>query len=119
MYIRLGLVSTPGPIRDATCTTIANMPQVRLVVLASGALSATQRLQDLQLDLVLLDANLPEDEVSSLLTWLIDHLPGVRKVVARTTSAECDQALAFGADEAFRRDELARKLPLFIEEMSR
>ena len=118
MYVRLGLVSIPGLVRDATCATIASLPDVRIVVMASGALSATHHFQRLELDLVLLDANLPEDEVSALLTWLADHLPGARRVVARTTSAECDQALAFGADEAFRRDELAGKLALFIDEMS-
>ena len=116
---RLGLISTPGPIRDATCATIAGLSKVRLVILASGALSATQHLQHIPLDLVLLDGNLPEEEVAALLTWLADHQPAVRKVVARATTAECDQARAFGADEAFRRDELATKLELFIQAMSR
>jgi DNA-binding NarL/FixJ family response regulator len=118
MHVRLGLVSAPGSIRDATCATIAMMPDVRLVALMSGALSATRLLPHIQLDHILLDANLPEEEVSALLTWLAEHLPAVRKVVTRTTSAECDQARAFGADEAFRRDELAPKLALFIDEMS-
>ena len=117
MYARLCLVSIPGPIRDATCATIAMTPNVRLSALASGALSATQLLQHSQFDLVLLDVTLPEEEVAALLTWLADHLPAVRKVVARTTMTECDQALAFGADTAIRRDELAIKLELIIAEI--
>ena len=114
---RLGLVSTPGSIREATCATIAGIVPVRLVILASGALSATQNLQHIELDLILLDTNLPDEEVAALLTWLSDHMPTVYKVVARSTAAECDQARAFGADEAFRRDELATKLELFIDQM--
>lgn len=114
MHARLCLVSTPGLIRDATCATIAMTPNVRLAAVVSGALSATQLLPHIQLDLILLDANLPEEEVAALLTWLADHVPAVRKLVARTTTAECDQALAFGADAAMRRDELPTKLGLFI-----
>lgn len=117
-YVRLCLVSSPGLIRDATCATIANMPNVRLVAIVSGALSATQILQQLQFDLVLVDANLPEEEVSALLSWLGDHMPTVHKLVARTATAECDQAIAFGADAAMRRDELYTKLKLFITEVS-
>ena len=116
-YVRLCLISTPGLIRDATCATIAMTPNARLVVVVSGALSATQVLQHTQLDLILLDANLPEEEVAALLAWLADHLPSVRKLVARTTTAECDQARAFGADTAIRRDELTTKLALFIADM--
>lgn len=118
MHARLCLISTPGLICDATCATIARIPRARLVAVISGALSATQLLQHIQLDLVLLDVNLSGEEVSALLAWLADHLPNVRKVVARTTTAECDRAIAFGADEVMRRDELATKLELFIANMS-
>ena len=118
MSARLCLVSTPGPIRDTTCATLAGMPKVRLVILASGALSATQLLQRIQVDFVVLDANLPEEEVAALLTWLADYQPNVRKLVARTTLTECNQARAFGADEAFRRDEFSDKLTAFIAKMS-
>ena len=117
MDVRLCLVSTPGPICDATCATIAATPNMRLVAMASGALSATQRLQLVPIDLILLDANLPEDEVTALLIWLADHVPNVRSVVARATTADCNQALAFGADAAIRRDELAAKLRLAIAAM--
>ena len=117
MDARLCLVSTPGLIRDATCATIAMTPNVRLVAIASGALSATQLLDHIQLELILLDANLPEEEVSALLAWLTTSLPSVHKLVARTTTAECDQALAFGADEAFQRYELTTKLALFVAGM--
>jgi len=110
----LCLVSTPGLICDATCATIAMTPHVRLVAIASGALSATQLLYHVRPDLILLDANLPEGEVMAFLVWLSEHFPDVQSVVTRTTSAECNQAFAFGADEAMRRDELATKLGPFI-----
>lgn len=114
MDARFCLVSIPGPICDATCTTIATTPHVRLVAVAPGALSATQVIQRGGFDLILLDANLPAEEVSTFLAWLADHYPAVTKLVARTTTAECHQAIAFGADEAARRDELAAKLGCFV-----
>ena len=116
-HARLCLVSTPGPICDATCATIARIPRARLVAVVSGALSATQLLPHTHIDLLLLDVNLPGEEVTALLTWLADHVPGVHKFVARMSTAECEQALAFGADAAIRRDELAVKLGMFIADM--
>ena len=117
MDARLCLVSAPGLICDATCATIATIPRARLVAVVAGALSATQRLHQLKPDLILLDANLPTDEVSALLAWLAEHCPTLPKVVARTTTAECHQALAFGAQQAFRRDELATQLGSFIDKI--
>ena len=117
IHTRLCLVSVPGPICDATCATIATVPHARLVILAPGALSATRLLHQTRADLVLLDVNIPRDEVLALLTWLTEHIPDICTIVARSTSAECDQARAFGADEAMRRDELSTRLGLYIAEM--
>ena len=119
-WIRLGLVSQPGPICDATCATLARTPRLRLVAIAHGALSATQMLQRLELDLILLDANLPEDEVVALLHWLTDQEKTdqektVKILVATATSGLLHQALAFGADDAVRRDELPAKLANMVD----
>lgn len=108
--MRVGLVSAPGTIRNSTCATIVNTPNLHLVVVVSGALSATQVVQGAQLDLILFDANIPEDEMSALLNWLSDHLPSVRTLAARMTSERCRQAIALGADDAVRRDELPQRL---------
>ena len=117
MCTRLCLVSKPGPIRDATCATIATTPEIKLVILADDALSAIERLKRIKLDLVLIDSNLSKSEVAILLAWLTAHAPNVCKLVARMTSSECDHVVGLGADEAFRRDELADKLELLIHQM--
>jgi DNA-binding NarL/FixJ family response regulator len=114
VHIRLCLVSTPGPICDATCATIAATPNVRIVALADGALMATHEISRVKHDVIILDANLPDGEVAALMSWIGENLETVRTVVVRTTTAECRQALAFGADAAMRRDELAIQLGLFI-----
>lgn len=117
--VRLCLISTPGPICDATCATLAHTAHVKLVAIASGALSATQLLQHVEADLVLLDTNLPEEEVHAMLQWLAGHFPTVRTLVTTLTSGRMHQALAFGADIAVRRDELPEKLKLFINHLIR
>lgn len=109
-HIRVGLVSAPGSICNSTCTTIANTPNLQLVVVVSGALSATQIVPGARLDLILFDTNIPEDEMAALLGWLSDHQPSVRTLAARMTSDRCRQAVALGADDAVRRDELTQKL---------
>ena len=117
LRVRMCLVSAPGSICNATCATIAGISHARLVLIASGALSVTQSLPGMQLDLILLDANIPDDEVCVLLNWLADHAPAVRTLVARTTSDQCLQALQFGADDAVRRDELPARLTQYIVDM--
>lgn len=114
-WIRLGLVSQPGPICDATCATLARTSNLRLVAIAPGALSATQILQRVELDLILLDANLPEAEVVALLHWLTDQEKKIKVVVATVNSGLLDQALACGADDAMRRDELSAKLVMIVD----
>jgi DNA-binding NarL/FixJ family response regulator len=109
-WLRMYLVSAPGPICEATCATLAHAAHIRLVALASGALSATQLLQHVQPDLILLDANLPEEEMLALLRWLNDNYPNVHSLVATLTTQLVNQALAHGAENAFRRDELPSKL---------
>jgi DNA-binding NarL/FixJ family response regulator len=116
-WVRVCLVSTPGPICDATCATLIHAAHVKLIAIASGALSATQMLRHLQPDLVLLDANLPEEEVLAFLQWLNDNYPAVQRLVATVTSAQAYQALAFGAAAAVRREDLATCLGALVGDL--
>ncbi len=116
-WVRLCLISAPGPICDATCATLAHTARVKLVAIASGALSATKVVQQVQPDLVLLDANIPEEESFALVQWLTDNCPHVPSLVATLSSAQLHQALAFGASAAVRRDELPSKLVMLVDEL--
>ena len=74
---RICLVSLPGLVQEATRAALMLLEDVTLVGIISGALSATALLPQLQPDLLVVDANLPEEEVEALLRWTQEHTPGL------------------------------------------
>jgi len=116
-WLHVCLVSTPGPVCDATCATLAQLAHVKLVAIVPGALSATRALNHIHADLVLLDANIPEEEAFAMLQWLADTCPNVPSLVATLASAQLHQAIAFGATYAVRRDELPFRLALLVNDL--
>jgi DNA-binding NarL/FixJ family response regulator len=115
---RVLLVSLPGLVRDATYATLASLPQVSLVAAASGALSATRLLLQLQADLLLIDANLPDEEVLALLSWAKEYRPHMQCLVMTMTSQQRYQALAWGANAAIQRSDLSDRLPALLGQLS-
>ena len=114
---RICLVSLPGLVQEATITALMSLPDVTLVGTFSGALSATALLPDLQPDLLLVDANLPEEEVEALLRWTKKHTPGLACVVMTMTSQQRDLALSWGADAAIQRARLFGQLETTLSQL--
>jgi DNA-binding NarL/FixJ family response regulator len=108
---RVVLVSMPGLVQQATRSTLASCPEADLIAVASGALSATKVLSQVQPDLLLIDANLPAEETEALLGWVKEHCQSVQCAVMTVTSQQRDQALTWGADLAIHRAGLADQLP--------
>jgi DNA-binding NarL/FixJ family response regulator len=106
-------------VQEATRAVLRSLPDVTLVATASGALSATQLLPHLQPDLLLMDANLPEEEVRALLYWTREHYPEVQCVVMTLTSREREWALAAGARAAIQRASLADQLEALLRQLPR
>lgn len=115
---RVLLVSLPGIVAQATRAVIASLGDVTLVGCATGALTATQMLPELQPDLLLIDATLPDEEVAALLQWARAHLPAVHCVVMTLTTHQRDQALAWGAHAAIQRSSLASQLDATLHQLS-
>lgn len=107
---RVVLVSAPGLVQRATVATLETCPHVDLAAVVSGSLSATRVLATVQPDLILIDANLPNDEVEALLSWAAENCPAVQCVVATSTSQHRDQALSSGAHSTVYRASLASHL---------
>ena len=99
-------MSLPGLVQEATRAALMSLSDVTLVGATSGALSATALLPQLQPDLLLVDANLPEEEVEALVRWTKQHYPGLPCVVMTLTSQQRGLALAWGADAAIQRASL-------------
>jgi DNA-binding NarL/FixJ family response regulator len=87
-----------------------SLPQVVHVELASGALSAIEQLQNGNLYLLVIDANLPAEEVESLVRWAKQHRPDIRCIVLAKSMVELEQARAAGADYVFLRSSSAQQL---------
>ena len=104
------LVSPPGIIREATTVMLDSLPQVARVELASGALSAIAQLRKGNSYLLVIDANLPAEEVESLVRWAKQYRPGTRCIVLAKSMVELEQARAAGADAVFLRSSSARQL---------
>lgn len=111
------LVSLPGLVREATSATLAYLSNVSLIATASGALSATHLLQDIAADLLLVDANLPDEEVKALLGWARQHRPEMQCLVMTMTTRQRHQALAWGADAAIQRSDLSDQLPAVLSQL--
>ena len=104
------LVSAPGIIREATTVMLESIPQVGHVELASGALSAIEQFQNGNSTLFVIDANLPVEEVESLVRWSKEHRPDTRCIVLVRGMAELERARIAGADAVFLRSSSARQL---------
>jgi DNA-binding NarL/FixJ family response regulator len=83
---------------------------VRVIGTAAGCLSALQMVHDTQADLVVIDANLPLEDVQVFLQQLKREGLETRSIALATTSAQVRGALAAGADAALRRDASIRQL---------
>lgn len=115
---RVLLVSLPGIVAQATRAVIASVGDMVLVGSATGALTATQMLPELQPDLLLLDATLPDEEVAALLQWCRAHSPGVHCLVMTLTTRQREQALAWGAHAAIHRASFMSELATEVGRLS-
>lgn len=113
---RVCLVSEPGLIQQATRAMLGSIPDVVVVATASGALSATAMISQLQPDLLLVDANLPDDEVEALLYWSRENYPWLQSIVMTRTSRQRSQVLAWGAHAAIPRASLSDELRVVLDQ---
>ncbi len=89
---------------------VGSIPGVVVVGTASGALSATALVPQLQPDLLLVDANLPDEEIEALLRWSRENYPMLQSVVMTRTSRQRAQVMAWGAHAAIPRASLSDEL---------
>ena len=104
------IASLPGISEQSLRATFESLPSVQIVGTASGCLSALQMVRDSQADLVVLDANLPLEDVREFLRQLEQDGLETRSFVLAATSGQVRQALVAGADAALRRDASIRQL---------
>jgi DNA-binding NarL/FixJ family response regulator len=116
---RVLLVSQPGIVQDATLSILGMARGLVLAGVAAGALSATRLLDEIEVDLLLIDANVPADEVLALLEWASSRRPALQRVVMAPSHARGEQALGWGAHAAVQRANLANELETMLSRPAR
>jgi DNA-binding NarL/FixJ family response regulator len=104
------MASTPGVAEQSLRATLESLPSVLVVGTAAGCLSALQMVRDRQADLVVIDSNLPIEDVQVFLRQLKREGLETHSLVLAATSGQVRHALAAGADSALRRDVSIRQL---------
>lgn len=113
------IASTPGIAEQSLRATLESLPSVQVVGTAAGCLSALQMVRDRHADLVVIDSNLPIEDVREFLRQVEQEGLETRSLVLATTSSQVRHALAAGADAALRRDVSIRQLSAVVAGFSR
>ena len=98
------IASVPGIAEQALRATLIALPSVELAGSAAGCLSALQMVREKRADLVVIDSNVPLEDVQVFLQQLKAEGLTTYSLVLSTTNAQVRRALAAGADAALRRD---------------
>jgi DNA-binding NarL/FixJ family response regulator len=98
------IASAPGITEQSLRATLEALPSVQVVGTAAGCLSALQMVRDRQAELVVIDSNLPLEDVQLFLQQLKREGLETRSLVLAATSGQVRRALAAGADAALCRD---------------
>lgn len=113
------LASAPGIAEQSLRATLESLPSVRVIGTAAGCLSALQMVYDMQPDLIVIDSNLPFEDVQELLRQLKQEGLGTRSLVLSATSSQLRRALVAGADAALRRDASFGQLSAVVDGLHR
>lgn len=104
------IASMPGIAEQSLKATLEALSSVQIVGTAAGCLSALQLVRDLKAHLVVIDSNLPLEDVQMFLRQLKQEGLPTRSLVLVATDSDVRRALAAGADAALRRDSPSRQL---------
>lgn len=92
------VVSAPGAMQASLRAVLKGEETVEVIGCVGVGLSASVLIREQQPDVVLIDSNLPEDEMLALVRKIKDETPEIRCVVLTDTRRRERQAQIAGAD---------------------
>jgi DNA-binding NarL/FixJ family response regulator len=107
---RIIFVSEPGMMQEAMRAVLAALPDVSIVGLASGSLSALQLLPRCEADVVVIDQNIPVDEMLALVRSIRALHPPVACIALTSTRSQMRLALTEGAYAALPRSSPSQQI---------
>lgn len=111
------IIARPGWLRESLQALVTAVPQIGSVDLVDDGLSALKVVTEHQPALVLLDTNLPEDEIPTVLRRIKARWPQTRCLVLADDGQQQQAAQAAGADDVLLKGYPAARLFVTIEEL--
>lgn len=109
------LASVPGVAEQSLKATLESLASIQIIGTAAGCLSAMQMVRAGQADLVVIDSNLPFEDVRVFLQQLRQDGLATHALVLAATSGQVREALMLGANAALRRDASIRQLSAAVD----
>jgi DNA-binding NarL/FixJ family response regulator len=109
------IVASPGPLRNSLQALMTTMPQIEVLAETSDPSALLRMGAEMEPDVVLLDASLPEEGVWPALQHIGEQWCQCRSIVLVEDSQQQQEARAAGADVALLKGYPAAKLIAAIE----
>jgi DNA-binding NarL/FixJ family response regulator len=104
------IAARSGRMRDSLCSLLSILPDIHVVGCADNSRSAQQLTTALRPTLILMDANLPGEDTSTILQWIKKHDCPPCCLVLVDTQEQYRDATAAGADVALLKGYATREL---------
>ena len=111
------IVAQPGPLRDSLQALMTTIPQIEILAEATAPSVLLRMGAEIQPDVVLMDADLPGEQVWSALREIKDKWSQTRSIVLVKDSQQQREAQAAGADIALIKGYPAARLITAIGEL--
>ena len=111
------IVASPGPLRNSLQALMTTMPQIEILAETSDPSALLRMGAEMQPHVVLMDADLPEEQVCYALGQIKAEWSQTRSIVLVEDSQQQQLVQAAGADVALLKGYPAAKLIATIEEL--
>ena len=111
------IVAQPGPLRDSLQALMTTIPQIEILAETTDPSVLLRMGAEIQPDVVLMDADLPREQVWSALREIKDKWSQTRTIVLVKDSQQQREAQAAGADIALIKGYPAARLITAIGEL--
>lgn len=113
------LVGRVGALREGLAGLLGTLPRIGRIVEATGAAAAHDLLAADHLDLVIVDATLPDNELADVVSTMTTRAASVPCLVLVETAHQASVATAAGASQVVLTGMAPRGLSALIEQLLR
>ena len=116
---RILFVSEPGVMQESMHAVLAALPHIAIVGQASGSLSALHLLSRCEAEVVVIDTNIPLEEMLALVRSINAMRPRIACIALASTRSQMRLAVAEGACAALPRSSPPQQISEAIQSAAR